>query len=144
MALSISAIKTAYNLFLTQKSNVATLTATLTALGARPIMPTIASADADYNSVITAQATYDAAYATASSALFTGNQLLRTKEIDVITAIGYGSNQAQGDNGQDQWIELTNSGGGVLTYHDWIGYGSTSLYLKIQRDIAPTKAFPNI
>lgn len=112
MAFNYATAKTNLNLFLTARALVATDLAAIVALGDRPAMPDIITSQADYDTAVAAQATWDSAYAAAKATYDTDYELMRIKEYAVIRFLN-----------PNQWEKFTNAGGGVLTYTHWIAYG---------------------
>ena len=68
MSISLAAIITAYDALGTLNATTISTYATLIGLGNRPTYPVDVAADADYNSVTTSIATWDASYATDNAA----------------------------------------------------------------------------
>lgn len=104
MAISLVAIKAAFDTYAAAVVATAAAVATRTALGARPTFPADATSDASYNNVLTAQATYDTNYDTANTAVNVAKADERTKELLVIAIMPL-----------DQWVQITPTVSGVVT-----------------------------
>ena len=140
--LSVSAVKTAYDIYINAGIVVDAAKAAVVAAGARPTYPIDVVTNADWNSVTTAQNTWDAANVTLVAAVATATATQRTGELGVITALGYGSGDTSGIC-LDQWVKVVGAGGGALTYTNYIGAATNSAYLVIS-NVLPTQAFPNL
>lgn len=140
--LAIATVKTAYDTFVTAKAATATAAAAIVSAGAEPTPPTVVGADADWNSYVTSNLSWLSTNATLQTALFNAQVTQRTAELAVITALGYNTANTLSTQALNEWIHVTGSGGGVLTYSHWIGASANSTYLTIST-ILPTQAFPN-
>lgn len=140
--LSVAAVKTAYDTFVTARATTATRQATLTGYGAPPARPTTVVADSDWNNYVTTLDTYNSNIATATTALNVAKGNQRTAELGVIDALGYATGDTPSSICLDQWVHVVGSGGGVLTYSEYIGAATNSTYLIIIEAV-PTQAFPN-
>jgi hypothetical protein len=140
--LAIATTKTAYDTYKTAAAATAAARQAIVDAGARPTYPVDVLADADWNSVTTAQNTWDATNTTLTATLAAAEAAQRTAELAVMTTMGYGSaSTVTSGIVANQWVRVVGAGGGVLTYTNYIGWGSTSSYLQILTT-APTQAYP--
>jgi len=139
--LSIATVKTAYDGYITAQGTLASAQAALDSLGARPVQADEITSDATYNFVVGEQQTWDTNYATQNASVISAQTALRTAELAVIDALGYGTGDIYGIC-LDQWVKVVGSGGGTLTYTSWIGAATESTYLTVIQ-VEPTQAFPN-
>lgn len=133
--LVVATVDTAYAHYLLAVAAVDSDQVHITALGAKPVAPTAAVANTDWNNYVTSLNTYISSMATLQATLATDIIAQRTAELAVLTALGYNT----GDTNicSDQWVKV--QGGSFTTA--WIGFSSQSTYLKVTLS-NPTQAFP--
>lgn len=129
MAISLVAIKAAFDTYAAAIITTAAAVATRTALGARPTYPAAATSDASYNNITTSQATYDAAWTTANDAVNVAVAAQRTAELAVIAIMPL-----------DQWTQITPTVSAVVTQ---LGVSSTPLAASRQLVYIVHAAFVN-
>lgn len=110
MTVTIATIITKYNLWKGKVALTATAKATLAGLGHRPLLPAVIDDNADYNSVVTAQATWDTNNAAAVAAYNTAVATQRTFEEDLLLVTP-----------PDTWVKLVSVEEGNA-YTVWVGY----------------------
>ncbi len=137
--LATATTKTAYDAFVTATAATATAKAALTTAPARP---TIVVADADWNNYVTSYDSWVTSNATALATLAAAQVTQRNAEKQVIVTLGYNTGDTPASICLDQWVHLTGSGAGPLTYSVWIGASVNSLYLTILTSI-PANPYPN-
>jgi hypothetical protein len=141
-SLVIATVKSAYDTYLTANATLAQAEADIIALGAAPTKPTIVNANADWNSYVTSLDTWNASNTTLHAAYKTASDAARTAELAVIAALGYGTGDTLDSIVFNQWVHLTGSGAGILTYSHWVGVAADFTHLTVSTSL-PTKAFPN-
>lgn len=144
MAISISALITAYSALGTLVTATKTARNTLAGVGAIPAFPVDVLADADYNDVLTARATWLAAHDTAAIALNVAVAAQKAGEATVTALLP-----------QNQWVKLTtltNWGSAAAQHIGWPGVTpqtpgavGTTLYtiLATVGSPAPVNPFPD-
>lgn len=139
--LSISAVKTKYDNYKIAADTVATDQAAVDAQKAsKPTPPVDVVTNSDWNTYNAALDGWTTSLASLEATLFSSQQALRLAEIDVIKELGYQQNADYPC--LDQWVKIVGTGGGPLTYTDYIGASITSTYLTILTS-APTQHYPN-
>lgn len=140
--LSTSAVKTAYDGFVTAKAATATALMNLnTAISAQPQPPTAVVVDNDWNNYVAALDTWQTNKATLQATYAAALVAQRTAEEQVIQTLGWLTGDTPTSICLDQWVKVVGAGGGVLTYTNWIGASVKSTYLSIQT-VQPTQAYP--
>lgn len=144
--LAIANTKSAYDAFLTARATTTAAIATRAALSA-PTKPTVTLLDADWNDYTALKVTYDAAVVTADNAVAVATAAQRTAELAVIASLGYvappGVQNVQATVCLGEWVKVVGTGGGILTYTNYIGASFTATALVISTTL-PTQAFPNV
>lgn len=140
--LAISAVKTAYDTFLTAQAATAAVQDDIDNLTA-PTKPDVVLINSDWNNYTTALLTYESDLAALQSDLFDAKQAQRTAELAVIAALGYDTGDTPSTICLDTWVKVVGAGAGILTYTNYIGAGTNSTYLQVSTTL-PTAPFPNV
>ncbi len=140
--LAISAVKSAYDTFLTAQDATQSVQDDIDAL-VLPTKPEVVLANSDWNNYTTALLTYESDSADLEKDLADAQATQREAEIAVIEALGYDTGDTPATICLDQWVKVVGSGGGILTYTHYIGAGTNSTYLQVSTTL-PTAPFPNV
>jgi hypothetical protein len=144
MAISVSAIKTAYDALGTLVTATKSAYTTLTGIGARPTYPVDVVADADYNNVTTAINTWDGNYATYSTAYNVAVSAQKVQEAIVVALMP-----------PNQWVKLTTLANWGAAATQYIGVRNSqpsnadnvsgaTMYSITTSSVLPTQNFPNV
>lgn len=140
--LAIATTKTAYDAYLTANATIRTAQTAIAVAGAQTTKPNVSTADADWNSYVTANEAWIATNITLQANLQAAIANTRVTELAVIATLGYNTGDVTDSICSDAWVKVVGAGGGILTYTDYIGYAATSIYLTITHAL-PAHAFPN-
>jgi hypothetical protein len=133
--LNIATVDTAYAKYVLATNVVDTDIVHITALGSEPTPPVFDSTGSAWDTYVTALNTYDSSLAALNDSLFVHKGTQRTKELAVLTTLGYGTQYT--NICVNQWVKVQ----GTFTTA-WIGFSSGSTYLSVTF-LKPKNPFPD-
>jgi hypothetical protein len=138
--LSVPAVKSAYDTFVTAQAATVAAQAAVDAIVA-PVRPVDVVNSSDWNTYVANYDAYVSSLAAAKATLVTDTNTQRTAELAVIAAMGYNTGDTPYSICLDQWIHVVGSGSGPLEYSVYIGASVNSTYLTVISS-TPTQAYP--